>query len=105
MDKRAIEQMYADKKTYVELVLGTMLQPMDRFGNIQYARDVITGEEFVKVTEADGYPWYINVTGNSLQTIGQEICGMIGPGHFAPHGLVTVREKQRDINKMFTKEA
>ena len=99
MDKRVMDKVYADKKAYVEETLAAMLKPMDRFGSIQYARDVVLGEEFVKVTESDGYPWYINVTGNSLSAIGEEVCTMVGRG--TPAGLIRTREKQRDINKMF----
>lgn len=101
MDKRVMDKMYAEKRAYVEEILAAMLKPIDRFGSIQYARDTVTGEEYVKVVEADGYPWYINVTGNSLQAIGQEVCGMVGTGHFTPHGIIKVREKQIEVNKMF----
>lgn len=101
MDKRVMDKVYAEKKAYVEQTLADMLRPMERFGSIQYARDTITNEEYVKLVEADGYPWYINVTGNSLESIGMEVCGMVGTGHFTPNGLVSLREKQRVINKMF----
>ena len=101
MDKRAIDKMYDSKRIYVEQILAAALKPMDRFGSIQYARDVVTGEEYIKITESDGWPWYINVTGNSLQAIGEEVCTMVG--HGTPNGLVKVRAKQREINRMFTR--
>lgn len=99
MNKQMIEKMYAEKKAYVEETLKNALKPMDDFGNIQYARDVITNEEYVKVVEADGHPWYINVTGDSLQSIGQEVCRMVC--HRTPTGIIKVRERQIEINKLF----
>ena len=102
MDKRMLEQMYEKKKEYVEKVLWAALKPMSDFGYIQYARDAVTGEEYVKVVEADGRPWYINVTGNSEAAIGKEVCRMVC--HQTPHGNVKVREKQIAINRMFARE-
>lgn len=99
MDKQAIERMYADKKAYVETTLRDMLTPMYDFGNIQYARDPITNEEYVKFVEADGYPRYINVTGNSESAIGKEVCRMVC--HQTPVGIIKVRERQIEINKLF----
>ena len=98
-NKMVLEKMYADKKAYVEQTLKAMLMPMYDFGNIQYARDTVTNEEYVKFVEADGYPWYINVTGNSEAAIGKEVCRMVC--HQTPTGIIKVREKQIEINKMF----
>lgn len=102
MDKRVIEQMYAEKKAYVEKVLWATLAPMDDFGHILYAHDAVTGEEYVKVVEADGHPWYINVTGNSKAAICKEICRMVC--HQTPTGAVKVREKQKAINRLFLRD-
>ena len=99
MDKQVIEKMYEEKKRYVEVTLADMLKPIHAFGSIRYARDVRSGEEYVKVTEANGYPWFICVTGNSLSAIGQEVCTMVG--HGVPTGLVRGKAAQTAINKMF----
>lgn len=98
-NKMVIEKMYADKKAYVEQTLKAMLMPMYDFGNIQYARDTVTNEEYVKFVEADGFPRYINVTGNNESAIGKEVCRMVC--HQTPTGLIKVREKQIEINKLF----
>ena len=98
-NKMVIEKMYADKKAYVEKTLKAMLMPMYDFGNIQYARDTVTNEEYVKFVEADGYPRYINVTGNNESAIGKEVCRMVC--HQTPTGIIKVREKQIEINKLF----
>lgn len=94
-----MEKMYAKKKEYVEKTLAGMLEPINEFGSIKYARNFITGEEFVKVTEANGMPWFINVTGNSLSSIGSEVCRMVG--NRQPVGLVKNKRAQIVINKMF----
>jgi hypothetical protein len=98
-NKMVIEKMYADKKAYVEQTLKAMLMPMYDFGNIQYARDTVTNEEYVKFVEADGYPRYINVTGNNESAIGKEVCRMVC--NQTPTGIIKVREKQIEINKLF----
>lgn len=97
MDKNAIKKMYEEKEKYVEETLAAMLGPMSNFGTINYAKDPVTDEEFVKFVRADGYPFYINMTGNSLSAIGAEICGLVAGK--TPAGIITVREKQIDINK------
>ena len=99
MDKRAMDKMYAEKRAYVEEILAAMLKPIDRFGSIQYARNTVTNEEYVKLVEADGYPRYINVTGNNESAIGKEVCRMVC--NQTPTGIIKVREKQIEINKLF----
>lgn len=99
MDKQAIERMYSEKKRYVEETLAAMLSPFSSFGSIKYARDIHTGEEYVKVTESSGYPWFICVTGDSESAIGKEVCRMVGETN--PVGLVRSKAAQIQINKMF----
>lgn len=99
MNKFVLDKVYADKKAYVEQTLKAMLTPMYDFGKIQYARDPITNEEYVKFVEADGYPRYINVTGNSEAAIGKEVCRMVC--NQTPTGIIKVRERQIEINKLF----
>ena len=97
MDKQAMEKMYAKKKAYVEDTLGAMLKPFDNFGSIKYARDVVSGEEYIKVTEANGFPWFICVTGNSESAIGKEVCRMVNEDE--PVGYVRTYSAQTHINK------
>lgn len=97
MDKQAIEKMYAAKKRYVEGTLADMLEPFDRFGDIKYARNPRNDEEYVKITEANGYPWFICVTGNSESAIGKEVCRMVTGER--PFGLVIAYVSQTAINK------
>lgn len=99
MNKFVLDKMYAQKKAYVEDIIGAMLKPIYDFGSIQYARDAITGEEYVKLTESNGQPWFINVTGNSESAIGKEVCRMVGEK--LPVGLVTNKSAQIQINRLF----
>lgn len=91
--------MYSDKKKYIEDTLAAMLKPITAFGSIKYARDIRSDSEYVKITEANGYPWFINVTGNSESAIGMEVCRMVGGSQ--PTGLVRNKAAQIEINKMF----
>lgn len=99
MDKKAMEKMYAEKKAYVEKVCGAFLKPMGDFGTIKYARDAVTGEEYIKVTESNDFPWFVCVTGNSLEAIGKEVATMVN--HKIPTGNVAYKEQQIKVNKLF----
>ena len=102
MDKRIIDRMYADKKAYVEKDLAAVLQPLDDFDSIQYARDAITNEEYVKLTESIGVAWFINVTGFEKRDILKAVCKMVLEDH--PEGLIRTRERKRDANRLFKGE-
>ena len=99
MDKMAIKNMYAAKKAYVENDLAAMLRPLEDFGRIQYARDSITDEEFIKLTEKIGSVYFVNVTGNDESAILKEVCRMALEHN--PIGLVRTTEKKRAVNKLF----
>lgn len=102
MDKKVIDKMYAEKKAYVEKDLAAMLEPLEDFDRIQYARDIITGEEFIKLTETIGSVYFVNVTGNSKQAILKEVCRLAL--HNNPFGLIRERAKKREVNKLFRQE-
>lgn len=99
MDKRIIDSMYAEKKAYVEKDLAAALRPVRDFGRIEYARDPITNEEFIKLTETIGNVWFVNVTGYKESEILKAICFMVLEKH--PEGLITVRDRMRDANALF----
>lgn len=102
MEKIAIEKMYAEKKAYVEKDLAAMLRPLEDFDRIQYARDAITDEEFIKLTETIGSAYFVNVTGNDESAILKEVCRMALERN--PIGLVRTTEKKRAVNKLFVQE-
>lgn len=99
MEKLAIERMYAAKKAYVEKDLAAMLKPLDDFDRIQYARDSITNEEYIKLTETIGSVYFVNVTGNSESAILKEVCRMALERN--PIGLIRTIEKKREVNRLF----
>ena len=99
MEKTAIKKMYLKKKAYVEKDLAAMLRPLEDFDRIQYARDSITNEEFIKLTEKIGSAYFVNVTGNDERAILKEVCRMALEHN--PLGLIRTTEKKRAVNKLF----
>ena len=99
MDKRTMDRMYADKKAYVENDLARMLRPFEDFGSIQYARDAITNQEYVKLTETLGDIYFVNVTGSSKAAIGREVCRMALQAY--PKGLIRTKAQKREVNRLF----
>ena len=97
--KEPIEKMYASKKSYVEDTLRAMIEPLANLSTIAYARDFKTGTEIIKIVESNGYPWFINVTGNSEAAIGEEVCRLVTG--IKPNGLVKNRAAQVGYNRMF----
>lgn len=99
MDKKAINKMYAEKKAYVEKDLAAALRPLRDFYKIEYARDAIQGDEYIKLTEAIGSVYFVNVTGNSEEAILKEVCRMALENN--PKGLIRTKDKQREVNALF----
>lgn len=99
MDKKAIDKMYADKRAYVEKDLAAALRPLEDFDRIEYARDAITGEEFIKLTETIGSVWFINVTGSQKSEVLRDVCRMVLEDR--PAGLIRTRQRMRDANRLF----
>lgn len=98
MTKDAIKKMYEDKAAYVKSLNATLV-PLTDFGGIEYARNAVTGEEFIKVIDVIGGPTFVNVTGNSKSAILKEVCCMVLER--TPTGLVRSIEARREINKLF----
>lgn len=99
MDKKMIDKMYRSKKEYVEGNLAAALKPVRDFGSIEYARDPITNEEFIKLTETIGSVWFINVTGYTKSEILKTICIMVLEKH--PEDLIKTRDRMREANALF----
>lgn len=98
MTKEAVKKMYEDKASYVKLLNDT-LAPITDFNGIEYARNVVTEEEFIKVVDEIGGATFVNVTGNSKSAILKEVCRMVLES--TPTGLVRTIEAKREINKLF----
>ena len=92
--------IYEDKRRFVDALNGP-LSVMPDFEAIEYARDYIQGDEYIRIKDKLGYAWYINVTGNSEASILQEVSRVL-LGQKAI-GFVTSTERKRAIAPMFRK--
>lgn len=97
------EEIYAEKKQYIEGPLADILKIYPTFEGLDYAVDTHMGEEFVRIkTETDG-PTFINVTANSLAATLSEIARIIL--NQRPTGLITSPSTKKAIAPLFRKEA
>ena len=97
------EEVYAEKKSFVEDDIAKVLGIYPSFEGIDYAVDASTGEEFVRIKDETNGPAFINITGNSLSAILQEVCRVCLMQR--PMGLVTNAQTRRDIAPLFRREA
>ena len=95
-----MKHIYDKKKAFVES-LNAPLTALRDFEAIEYARDPITCDEYIRIKDKLGQVFYVNVTGNSEEAILLEVSRMI-LGTKA-HGFVTNRERIRAIAPMFRK--
>ena len=95
---RQINEIYRRKAKYVESLNGP-LSALSDFEAIEYARDPIAGDEYIRLRDKLGQAFYVNVTGNSEEAILKEVSRMAL--ETKAHGFVTNREKIRAIAPMF----
>lgn len=92
--------VYEEKRRFVDELNGP-LSVMPDFDVIEYARDYIQGDEYIRIKDKLGYAYYVNVTGNSEAAILQEVARiMLGQ---RAYGFVTSTDKKRAIAPMFRK--
>ena len=95
-----MKHIYDKKKAFVES-LNAPLTALRDFEAIEYARDPITCDEYIRVRDKLGQAFYVNVTGNSEEAILLEVARMtLGTKAV---GFVTNRERIRAIAPMFRK--
>ena len=95
-----LKHIYDKKKKYVDS-LNTVLTALTDFEAIEYARDPISCEEFIRIRDKLGQAFYVNVTGNSEEAIFKEVSRMALETKAV--GFVTNRDKIRAIAPMFRK--
>ena len=95
-----MKHIYDKKAKFVES-LNEPLKAMRDFEAIEYARDPIMGDEYIRIKDKLGQAFYVNVTGNSEEAILLEVSRMT-LGERAT-GFVTNRERIRAIAPMFRK--
>ena len=93
-----MKHVYERKAKYVES-LNEPLSVLTDFEAIEYARDPIAGDEYIRIRDKLGQAFYVNVTGNSEEAILKEVSRMAL--ETKAHGFVTNREKIRAIAPMF----
>lgn len=94
----AINAIYEKKREFVD-ALNVPLAVLPDFEKIEYTRDYVKDEEFIRIKDTLGYAYYVNVTGNSEAAILQEVArAMLGQ---KPIGFVTNVDKKRAIAPLF----
>ena len=95
-----MKHVYDKKKAFVES-LNEPLKALRDFEAIEYARDPIQGDEYIRIRDKLGQAFYVNVTGNSEEAILLEVSRMM-LGTKAV-GFITTRERIRAVAPMFRK--
>lgn len=96
-----MKHVYDKKRAFVES-LNAPLTALRDFEAIEYARDPIQGDEYIRVRDKLGQVFYVNVTGNSEEAILLEVARMtLGT---KAEGFITSRERIRQIAPMFRRE-
>ena len=95
-----MKHVYDKKKAFVES-LNEPLKALRDFEAIEYARDPIQGDEYIRIRDKLGQVFYVNVTGNSEEAILKEVSRMAL--EMKAVGFVTNRDRIRAIAPMFRK--
>ena len=90
--------IYEQKAEYVRQ-LQNVLDVSEYFDSIDYNRDYLSGDEYIRIRNAVGDTFYINVTGNSESAILLEVARFING--LRPTGYVTDREARWRVSKLF----
>lgn len=94
--------IYEKKADYVDQ-LKTVLDVSNYFDVLDYSRDYISGDEYIRIRNIIGDTFYINVTGNSESAILLEVARFING--IKPVGLVSNQDSRLRVSKLFKKGA
>lgn len=94
--------IYEQKADYVQK-LNEILDVSEYFSGIDYARDFIHDDEYIRIRTVIGETFYINVTGNSESAILMEVARFVNG--VAPVGFITNRDAKWRAAKLFEKGA
>lgn len=92
--------IYEQKAEYVRQ-LQNILDVSEYFDSIDYNRDYLSGDEYIRIRNAVGDTFYINVTGNSESAILLKVARFVNG--LRPTGYVTDREARWRVSKLFRK--
>ena len=90
--------VYERKADYVSQ-LDKILDVSKYFDRIDYARDFLSGDEYLRIRNVIGDTFYINVTGNSESAILLEVARFVNGT--TPTGYVTGRDARLRASKPF----
>ena len=95
-----MKHVYEKKRAFVES-LNEPLSALRDFEAIEYARDPVLGDEYIRIKDKLGQAFYVNVTANSEEAILLEVARMtLGT---KATGFITNRERIRAIAPLFRK--
>lgn len=96
------------REYYVNEVLFNAMRPKKAFGGIKYARDPITDQEYVKISDIRGAAVTLNITAYTLEDILTDVCKVILVGVLGKHdkmqlpaGIVTDGDQLIKIAPLF----
>lgn len=92
--------IYEKKADYVRQ-LQAILDVSEYFESIDYNRDYLSGDEYIRIKNAVGDTFYINVTGNSESAILLEVARFVNG--LRPTGYVADRDARWRVAKLFRK--
>lgn len=92
--------IYEQKADYVKQ-LQTVLGVSDYFDRIDYTRDVLSGDEYIRIKSTIGDTFYINVTGNSESAILMEVAKFVNG--IRPTGYITNKDRRWKAAQLFRK--
>ena len=95
-----MKHVYEKKGKFIES-LNSPLSVLRDFEAIEYARDPISGEEYIRIRDNIGQAFYINVTGDSEEIILLELAKLLV--NQRPTGFITSTSTKRTIAPMFRK--
>lgn len=97
-------QIYTDKRDYVS-ALKAVLEPIQDFLDLMYARSYVTEEEYLKISDQLGNAAFLDVTGMTKAEMLKEVARVILldeiQGQFAPKSVVADIETKRKIAPLF----
>ena len=97
-------QILESRKHFVEEVIGTAMSVKRDFGSIKYAKRGVTDGEYMRITDVFGRAVFIDITGNDLDRIFEDVCriSLIGKEKIeAPLGVIVEPDTIRSIAPLF----
>ena len=96
--------MLEDRKTFIEDGIGSILSVKRDFDSIKYAKTSVTGKEIIRINDIFGRVAYIDVTGESLEKIVDDMFRIALMGNekvSVPTGYINDMEEVRKLAPLF----